>query len=151
MTIRIEPGARPFGGAEMRLTLAIVSGDVEASRHFYEDILGGTVVWGPTPTIVQLANAWVTITTGGGPSEEKPDVTLEPTPDRTRVHAFLDIRVPDCQAVYEEWTARGGEFITPPFNTGNEWRCYIRDPDGNLIEVGEAIPAADRRITGVGA
>src|SRR5215216_1391074 len=32
------------------------------------------------PTIVALANGWVTINAGGGPTEDKPTVTLETPP-----------------------------------------------------------------------
>jgi predicted enzyme related to lactoylglutathione lyase len=53
------------------------------------------------------------------------------------VSTFLNIRVADIQAVYEEWSSRGAEFLTPPVEHSAEWRCYIRDPDGHLIEVGQ--------------
>jgi hypothetical protein len=36
-----------------------------------------------------------------------------------------------------EWSARGAEFLTPPKQHQYEIRCYIRDPDGYLIEVGQ--------------
>ena len=55
--------------------------------------------------------------------------------------SFLNIRVADIQAVYDEWSARGAEFLTPPQDRDAEIRCYIRDPDGHLIEVGETNPA----------
>ena len=139
MTGSSSIGELPYPDEGIRLTWAVVSADVDASRHFYETILGGTVVKSPTPVIVQLSNAWVVITTSGGPTEEKPDVTLEPTLDRNRFGAFLDIRVADCQATYETWTSRGAQFVTPPFDTGSEIRCYIHDPDGNLIEIGQLL------------
>jgi hypothetical protein len=28
--------------------------------------------------------------------------------------------------------------VTPPVDHGRELRCYMRDPDGHLIEVGQA-------------
>jgi catechol 2,3-dioxygenase-like lactoylglutathione lyase family enzyme len=90
------------------------------------------------PSIVQLANAWVIINVGGGPTEDKPTVTLEAPPDPDRVSSFLNIRVADIQSVYEEWSARGAEFLTPPQQRATEIRCYIRDPDGHLIEVGQS-------------
>jgi hypothetical protein len=40
-------------------------------------------------------------------------------------------------AVYTEWSARGAEFLTPPKQHQYEIRCYLRDPDGHLIEVGQ--------------
>ena len=33
--------------------------------------------------------------------------------------------------------SRGAEFLTPPKDHGREVRCYMRDPDGHLIEVGQ--------------
>jgi hypothetical protein len=47
-------------------------------------------------------------------------------------------RVADIQACYQEWKAKGAEFVTPPIDRGAEIRCYLRDPDGYLIEVGQS-------------
>jgi catechol 2,3-dioxygenase-like lactoylglutathione lyase family enzyme len=120
------------------LTHFIVADDVERSRRFYTDVLGGEVVMEGEPTIVALANAWVIINVGGGPTEDKPTVTLETPPDPNRVSSFLNIRVADIEAVYADWSARGAEFLTPPIDRGPEIRCYMRDPDGHLIEVGQS-------------
>ena len=43
----------------------------------------------------------------------------------------------DIQQVYEAWSAKGAEFLTPPQQRETEIRCYMRDPDGHLIEVGQ--------------
>ncbi len=117
----------------------IVSDDVERSRRFYTEVLGGRVVFsGPGGlTYVALANAWVIINVGGGPTDDKPTVTLETPDDPDRVSSFLNIRVADIAAVYAEWSARGAEFLTPPRQHEHEIRCYMRDPDGHLIEVGQ--------------
>ena len=88
-------------------------------------------------TYVALANSYIIINVGGGPTDDKPTVTLEAPRDPNRVSSFLNIRVKDIHAVYEEWKARGAEFLTPPKQHKDEIRCYIRDPDGHLIEVGE--------------
>ena len=50
----------------------------------------------------------------------------------------MNLRVADIQACYEQWSSKGAEFITPPIDRGAEIRCYLRDPDGYMIEVGEA-------------
>jgi catechol 2,3-dioxygenase-like lactoylglutathione lyase family enzyme len=120
------------------LTHFIVSADVERSRRFYTEVLGGEAVLEGEPTVVALANGWVIINVGGGPTEDKPTVTLEPPQDPDRVSAFLNIRVADIQAIYEDWSAKGAEFLTPPQDRGREFRCFVRDPDGHLIEVGQA-------------
>jgi catechol 2,3-dioxygenase-like lactoylglutathione lyase family enzyme len=132
----------------MVLAHFIVSNDVERSRRFYTDVLGGkTVISGESGdevTYVALANSWIIINVGGGPTDDKPAVTLETPRDPDRVSAFVNIRVKDIHAVYAEWSARGAQFLTPPKQHEYEIRCYIRDPDGHLIEVGQTTdPAGD--------
>jgi catechol 2,3-dioxygenase-like lactoylglutathione lyase family enzyme len=119
------------------LTHFIVSADVPRSAAFYRDVLGGEIVLEGEPTIVALANSWVIINVGGGPTDDKPEVILETPPDPNRVSAFLNIRVADIQRCYEEWRSKGAEFLTEPKQHEREIRCYIRDPDGHLIEVGQ--------------
>jgi catechol 2,3-dioxygenase-like lactoylglutathione lyase family enzyme len=119
------------------LTHFIVASDTDRSRRFYTDVLGGEVVLTGEPTIVALANGWIIINRGGPPTEDKPTVTLEPPPDPDRVSSFLNIRVADIHSVYEQWRSRGAEFLTAPTARGVELRCYLRDPDGHLIEVGQ--------------
>ena len=122
---------------ELVLAHFIVSADVERSRRFYSEVLGGKVVFEGDVTYVQLANSWIIINVGGGPTDDKPDVTLETPQDPHRTSSFLNIRVKDIAAVYADWSARGAEFLTPPKQHDYEIRCYIRDPDGHLIEVGQ--------------
>jgi catechol 2,3-dioxygenase-like lactoylglutathione lyase family enzyme len=122
----------------------IVSDDVERSRRFYTEVLGGRVVRSGEPTYVALSNSWIIINVGGGPTDDKPAVTLETPRDPDRVSSFLNIRVEDIEAVYAEWSARGAQFLTPPKHHQYEIRCYIRDPDGYLIEVGQTTdPSGD--------
>lgn len=127
----------PVPDEGIALTHFIVADDVERSRRFYTEVLGGETVRAGELSFVALANGWIIINVGGGPTEDKPTVTLETPPDPDRVSAFLNIRVADIQAVYEEWSARGAEFLTPPQQRATEIRCYLRDPDGHLIEVGQ--------------
>jgi catechol 2,3-dioxygenase-like lactoylglutathione lyase family enzyme len=129
---------------ELVLAHFIVSDDVERSRRFYTEVLGGKVVFAGEPTYVALSNSWIIINGGGGPTDDKPAVTLEAPSEPDRVSSFLNIRVKDVEAVYAEWSARGAQFLTPPKHHQYEIRCYIRDPDGHLIEVGQTTdPAGD--------
>jgi catechol 2,3-dioxygenase-like lactoylglutathione lyase family enzyme len=127
----------------MLVTYFIVSRDVERSRRFYTEVLGGEAVLEGELSIVALANGWVTISTGGGPTDDKPTVTLEPPSDPSRASSFLNLRVADIYAVYDLFRQRGAEFLTPPINRGVEIRCYMRDPDGYLIEVGQLVGRPD--------
>ena len=125
---------------EILLTHFIVSDDVERSRRFYTEVLGGEVVFRGAdtgPVNVKFSDSWIVINAGGGPTDDKPEVTLETPRDPDRVSSFLNIRVKDIEAVYAEWSARGAHFLTPPKQHLYEIRCYIRDPDGHLIEVGQ--------------
>jgi catechol 2,3-dioxygenase-like lactoylglutathione lyase family enzyme len=116
----------------------IVSADVERSRRFYTDVLGGRLVFSHGELrYVALANSYIIINVGGGPTDDKPTVTLETPPDLDRVSSFLNIRVADIAAMYATWSSRGAQFLTPPIQHEFEIRCYIRDPDGHLIEVGQ--------------
>jgi catechol 2,3-dioxygenase-like lactoylglutathione lyase family enzyme len=135
----------PAPTKEIVLTHFIVSRNVERSRRFYTEVLGGKTVIEGEPSIVALANGWIIINVGGGPTDDKPQVTLEAPSDLDRVSAFLNIRVADIHAVYEAWSRRGAEFLTPPIDRGREIRCYIRDPDGHLIEVGQTTQVAEDR------
>jgi predicted enzyme related to lactoylglutathione lyase len=119
------------------LTHFIVAEDVERAAHFYTDVLGGEIVLGGEPTIVALANSWIIINVGGGPTDDKPSVTLDPPRDTDRVSSFLNIRVADIQTTYKTWRERGAQFLTPPIDRGSETRCYLRDPEGHLIELGQ--------------
>ena len=134
----------PAPEAGFVLTHFIVSADVTRSRDFYVNVLGGETVMSGEPTVVKLANGWVIINVGGGPTEDKPEVVLEPPTDPHRVSAFLNIRVADIHATYERWRSRGAIFLTPPMDRGAEIRCYLRDPDGHLIEVGQATGMLDK-------
>ena len=119
------------------LTHFIISKDVAASLDFYTRILGGKAVMEGEPSVVKLANSWIIINVGGGPTDDKPTVVLDVPDDPDRVSAFLNIRVADINAVYDDWSSKGAHFVTPPTDRAAEYRCYMRDPDGHLIEVGQ--------------
>jgi len=120
------------------LTNFLTVADVDRSRTFYADILGGKVLRMGEPTFIRLANSWVTLNVGGGPTDDKPDVVLAPPSDPGRASSFMNIRVADIAACYRQWSSKGARFLTPPKDHGGEIRCYMRDPDGYLIEVGQA-------------
>jgi catechol 2,3-dioxygenase-like lactoylglutathione lyase family enzyme len=117
--------------------------DVDRSAQFYETVFGGRIMTRGdnrgAPAFVQLANTWLILYFGGGPTPDKPSITLT-APDPDRVSSFMNIRVADIRACYELWRNRGAEFITEPMDKVGETCCYLRDPDGHLIEVGQSKP-----------
>ena len=115
--------------------------DIDRSLRFYETVFGGRALSRGdskgAPGYIQIANTWLLVNVGGGPTPDKPSVTLS-VPDPDKINGFMNIRVADIQACYELWKSRGAEFITPPIPKYGETRCYIRDPDGYIIEVGQS-------------
>ena len=97
----------------------------------------GLKVLAGDPVIIKVANTWLTLVTGGGPTDDKPGVSLGPPPDPGRSSGFLNVRVADIARFYREASAQGAEFLTEPKDHGREIRAYLRDPDGHLIEVGQ--------------
>ncbi|TVZ77333.1 MULTISPECIES: VOC family protein [unclassified Streptomyces] len=120
------------------LTHFLTVSDVPRSRAFYADVLGGRVVMDENPCIVRVANSWIIMNPGGGPTDDKPDVVLRTPEDLNTVSSFLNVRVADIHDFYATARAKGAEFLTPPIDRRAELRCYMRDPDGYLIEVGQA-------------
>jgi predicted enzyme related to lactoylglutathione lyase len=118
--------------------------DIERSARFYEKIFGGRILsLGNSigaPGVIQIANTWLIVSVGGGPTPDKPSVTLSAPSDPNAFSSFMNIRVADIQACYELWRSRGAEFITEPKDKYGETRCYIRDPDSYIIEVGQNKP-----------
>ncbi|TLF54996.1 VOC family protein [Nocardia cyriacigeorgica] len=112
--------------------------DVAVSRQFYADIFGGEVVLEENPAIVKVANSWIIMNPGGGPTPDKPDITLTPPEPGDPVSAFLNVRVADIAEFHAAATAKGARFMTDPIDRKAELRCYLRDPDGYLIEIGQA-------------
>jgi predicted enzyme related to lactoylglutathione lyase len=120
--------------------------DVERSARFYEAVFGGRILslgdGDGASGHIQIANTWLIINLGGGPTPDKPSITLRVPPNPDEVSSFLNFRVADIQACYELWKSRGAEFLTEPKDKFGEIRCYIRDPDGYIIEVGQSKPDA---------
>ncbi|MGH6873058.1 MAG: VOC family protein [Rhizomicrobium sp.] len=118
--------------------------DIGRSMRFYETVFGGRVLSRGdskgAPGYIQIANTWLIVNVGGGPTPDKPTVTLSVLADPDRISSFMNIRVADIHACYELWKSRGATFITAPIDKYGETRCYIRDPDGYIIEVGQSKP-----------
>ena len=118
------------------ITHVLVVADPDRSREFYRSLLGGQVLLEGDPVIMKVANTWLTLTTGGGPTDDKPGMSLGTPADPGHTSGFINVRVADIASFYEELSAKGAKFLTEPKDHGREIRAYLLDPDGHLIEVG---------------
>ena len=134
----MDPSDFPAPADGFVITHFLVVSDQDRSREFYSKLFDGKVLIERDPVIMKVANTWLILNEGGGPTDDKPAVTLTTPADPNRASAFLNVRVADIAKVYKEWSDKGAEFLTEPKVHESEIRAYIRDPDGHLIEVGQA-------------
>ena len=135
---------RPDQSAELKfvVTNTLIVRDIQRSVAFYRDVLGAKVLREGQPTLLRLGNMWLTINGGGGPTDDKPRVVASTPSDENVLSFFLNLRVTDIRRYYDLWSSRGAKFITEPKVHATELRCYMRDPDGYLIEVGQTTMTA---------
>src|SRR5499427_4310082 len=119
------------------LTHFLVVADQDRSREFYRTLFDAEVLMERDPVIMKVANSWLIMNVGGGPTDDKPTVALTTPQDQNTTSAFLNVRVADIWKIYRQWSAKGAHFLTEPKDHGREIRAYVRDPDGHLIEVGQ--------------
>ncbi len=131
------PQPRVGGETEVAVTHLLIVRDVARSRQFYADVFGAKVLMEGPPSILRFYNTWLVLSEQGGPTDDKPDIIAAAPPDGRTLTSALNLRVADIFGLYERWSARGAEFLTPPKAHEAEIRCYLRDPDGHLIEVGQ--------------
>ena len=129
-------------GLECVVTATLIVSDVTRSTAFYCDVLGAKILGMGEPNVgkpalLRMGNIWLTINVGGGPTDDKPQVVATPPRHPNELTLFLNLRVTDIKRFYEHCRERGAEFITEPKTHARERRCYVRDPDGYLIEVGQ--------------
>ena len=134
-----QPPAGPLGTG-VAVTHILVVADPARSRDFWVDVLGAELYreYGGTSVVLRFAGTWLLLVSGGAPTADKPTVVFAPPDDADRVSHAMTLRVADCQAAYEALRLRGAAFLTPPHDRGSEIRCFLRDPDGHLVEISQA-------------
>ncbi|MFL6392693.1 MAG: VOC family protein, partial [Nitrososphaeraceae archaeon] len=90
------------------LTHFLTVADIERSAEFYLRIFGGKIIRSQ-PTIIQIANSWLVLNVGGGPTDDKPGITLSTPQNLNEASNFMIIRVADIWASYNEWQTRGAK------------------------------------------
>ena len=62
--------------------------DLKRSAEFYKTVFDGEIVSmgdGNAPPYIKIANTWLILNVGGGPTPDKPTVTLSPPPDPNHI------------------------------------------------------------------
>jgi catechol 2,3-dioxygenase-like lactoylglutathione lyase family enzyme len=121
------------------LTRLLVVSDLARSVAWYRDVLGAELVgeYGGTSAVFRFVGCWLLLVTGGGPTADKPAVTMAPPADPDQPSAELIVAVPDCRAAHSELVGRGAVFLADPVEYPWEIRAFFRDPDGHLFEISQ--------------
>jgi lactoylglutathione lyase len=145
-TLKLDVPAHVDESAALKFVAmnTLIVNNIQRSVAFYRDVLGAAVLCEGEPTLLRLGNIWLTINGGGGPTDDKPEVVASPPHDPNVLSIFLNLRVTDIKRYYEMWPLRGANFITEPKVHATELRCYLRYPDGYLIEIGQPTMTSGR-------
>lgn len=114
--------------------------DLGVASRFWVEVMGGEVevAW-DFYVRLRLGAAVVHLVPAGPAAGDRPIGYAPPAHDAAEVPAEVVFRVPDCRAAHAALAARGAPLLGPPAEPpwGGEVRCYLRDPDGHLIEISE--------------
>src|SRR5580693_5987468 len=119
MSVQVEQKSYKMPPLEgLTVTLFITVADIERSARYYEKVFGARILsLGDSKGAsghIQIANTWLIVNVGGGPTPDKPTVTLSVLTNPNKISSFMNVRVADIQASYDLWKSRGAEFITEP-------------------------------------
>ena len=76
----MNPDDFPAPQEGLVLTHFLVVADQDRSREFYQRLFDARVVLERDPVIMKVANSWLILNVGGGPTDDKPTVTLTTPP-----------------------------------------------------------------------
>jgi hypothetical protein len=107
----------------------ITSNDVERSRRFYTEVVGGEIAFRfGDLTYVRLANAFIIINVGGGPTDDKPTVILE-APSNPDYSPTARCICPSCDLTYSYVSrtirSRMGSSMSPSRLTYKQTRLVV--------------------------
>lgn len=97
------------------LTHILVVKDTDISSEWYEKVLGAEIYRQyDASVVIKFLDNWILLVEEGGPTEDKPNVSMVYPKKLTDVEHALTIRVKDCLKVYKELSNRGAVFLTSP-------------------------------------
>ena len=122
--------------------------DIQRSVDFYAKVFGGPVLSRGdakgAPGYVRIANTWLIVNVGGGPTPDKPKTILRVPPDSDQVSSFMNIRVADIQACYKLWkkaAAAPSSLRSPRTNTAKR-AVTSATPTATSSRLGRANPSS---------
>jgi len=119
--------------------LALNTRNLEGMRHFYVDVLGFTIEWQPNPD-----NAYLT----SGVDNLALHRVAEPRTASGQAldHLGLIVRSPDDVDAWAAYLEEQGVTVVakPKTHRDGARSCYVRDPDGNTVQIIHHPPISGR-------
>ena len=126
--------------------LALNVRDMEAMKRFYVDLLGFAIEWEPDPDNVYLSSGIDNLALHR-PAAAAASGTRTPVDASSRLdHLGVIVRTPEA---VDEWAAfLEGHGVTidarPRTHRDGARSCYLRDPDGNSVQIIHHPPISGR-------
>jgi catechol 2,3-dioxygenase-like lactoylglutathione lyase family enzyme len=107
--------------------------DMDAMKRFYIDLLGFAVEWEPDPDNVYLSSGIDNVALHRSPSQGTGDARGPSALD----HLGLIVRRAEDVDAWASFLEREGVALTarPRTHRDGARSCYLRDPDGNSIQI----------------
>ena len=118
--------------------------DMDAMKRFYVDLLGFAIEWAPDPDNLYLSsgidNLALHRSTAPTASREKP------VEGSALDHLGVIVRTPDAVDEWASFLERSGVTIDarPRTHRDGARSCYVRDPDGNSVQIIHHPPISDK-------
>jgi lactoylglutathione lyase len=122
----------PAAGAD--LTLHVETPDPDEFARFYGERLG---LGADGPDAFRLGGSRIVATAGPAPARAG---------WRDRGLRYMTVQIFDCDATTAALEARGVEVGQPPRTIGEVRYSFVRDPDGNWIELSERASLTGKRV-----
>jgi len=120
------------------LTHFIVSNDIARSCRFYTEVLGGELVMEGEPSVVALANGWIIINVGGGPTDDFDAAHVNGPSSTTRGQVFYEtLTWLDGHLAVKNWLCDS----CTPNATANVWTVRLKQ--GLEFHNGKTVTADD--------
>jgi catechol 2,3-dioxygenase-like lactoylglutathione lyase family enzyme len=122
--------------------LALNARDLDAMRHFYVDVLGFAVEWEPDPDNVYLTSGRDNLALHRAVRPTGPEASANQALD----HLGLIVSTADD---VDRWAAflesRSVTLVARPKTHRDGARsCYVKDPDGNTVQIIHHPPISDK-------